>query len=273
MDSKMNKHGTPVSTFDHERLLLKSKRSQITIFIILAILLVVAIILIFMLYEGPLSGGGAKSSKEPAQYISQCVEGHVNDIAEILIENNGYSGEYFGIDYEYQDIPYLCYYSGNNDRCVPREPMLIEHLEKEIYDYVEPKIDECFEGMQEDLASQDIEFESDFELSVELISRRARIEIEREVNAEGAGEPRTFRSFSAVSLTPLYDLATIIKEIIAQEIEFCDSDYLNMMEANTWVDIEKDKTGNNNIIYTVIDLKTGDVWRFAIRGCILDVPN
>ena len=46
------------------RLFNNTKRSQITIFVIVAIVIVVAIILVFMLYRGPI-GPGPVTKEEP----------------------------------------------------------------------------------------------------------------------------------------------------------------------------------------------------------------
>lgn len=254
--------------------MLKNKRGQITIFVIISILLVVGIILLFFLYNNTINTPEAQASKNPEGFISQCVGDYANEAAEKIIENGGYlNDDFFGMEFEYKKIPYLCFTPENYERCVPARAMLTDSVKNDVYDYIEPKINACFEMMKKDLKEYDISFEKDFELSVELLPRKIRVDIERKTDTEKAGEPRIFTKFTSTTHAPLYDLAVVAQKIIEQEIKYCNSDYTEIMRENKWAKIEKVQTGNDNKIYTITDTKTGEIWRFAVRNCVLDTPS
>ena len=255
--------------------LMNNKRAQITIFVILAILIVAAIILMFTLYKGPISENLAKKGQEPNVQISQCVGKHVDEASDKLIENGGYIGGYLNMSFKYKDVPYLCYTKENYARCIIQKPVLIEHLEKEIYDYIEPKIENCFVLLKEDFENRgyEIQMQDEMSFSVKLISQKAKVNINRKLEATKSDESRKFESFTSTAQTPVYDFAIIVQNIIEQEANYGNSDYVQIMRTNTWADIEKFQTGDDNTIYTITDTKTKKSWRFAVRGNVLNTPS
>lgn len=132
----------------------KNKRGQISIFVILGILLISVILLLFFLYDRQISPI-IRESKEPKSFLSDCVNGYVEEAVTKIIENTGYVEmptlthrvefpEGYYRQEPIREVPFLCYTALNYYRCSPIENSLINHVEEEIYNYVEPKINTCF---------------------------------------------------------------------------------------------------------------------------------
>ncbi|MBS3091927.1 hypothetical protein J4466_00755 [Candidatus Pacearchaeota archaeon] len=265
-----------------------NKQAQVTIFIILAILLVAAIILLFTLYRGPIKTYQDKQSKEPNQNIPQCLTIGVEEAVEKLLDNAGYINsedirfsKQFGYnlgeenEIPYKNYTYLCYTPNNYARCIPQEPVIIEHLETEIQNYINEKIKDCFSKLKQELESEGykVTLNNEMNFSVNLVPGSARTAVNRKMTTEKSGQERKFTEFVSITESPLYDIAVATQKIIEQEAKFCNSDYLLIMRENPEIEINKFQTGDDNKIYTVKHINTGKLWIFAVRGCVLNTPS
>ncbi|MBI2628600.1 hypothetical protein HYW74_00775 [Candidatus Pacearchaeota archaeon] len=265
-----------------------NKQGQVTIFIMLAILIVVAIILLFTLYRGPIKTYIEKEVKEPNQNMEQCAGIGVEEAAEKLIDNTGYInledariskafGYHLGEKDEipYKNYTYLCYTPNNYARCIPQEPVIIEHLEDQIHSYIDKKVSDCFAKLKQELESQGykVTIENEMNFSVDLIPGAIKTIIKRKVTAEKAGQPRKFSEFISSVESPLYEMAVATQKIIEQEAKYCNSDYILIIRENPDIEIKKFQTGDDNKIYSVKHLNSGKLWRFAVRGCVLNTPS
>ncbi|MFA6023278.1 MAG: hypothetical protein WC781_04275 [Candidatus Pacearchaeota archaeon] len=270
----------------HHNTLLKSKRSQITIFIILAILIVVAIFLLFSLFQGQIKTYITKQSMEPNQKIEQCVNEIVKDASEKMIENAGYIkpqklSKQFGYRIgEADEIPlknytYLCYTPEFRVRCIAKEGITIEHAKQEIYNYAKPKIENCFTNMKKELESSgySVILGSNMSFSVELIPRAIRIEINRDLQFEKSGQSKKFTSYNVPTGSPLYDMLIVSQNIVEEEVMYCNSDYVSIMNQYKNFEINKFTTSDSVRIYTLKDLISEEIFRFAVRGCVKPTPN
>jgi len=256
--------------------MIRNKHGQITIFVILAILIVVAIVLIFTLYQNSLLSVTPSVSENPQRFFADCLNVNLQEIVDTLIGNGGYievGDPYF--DFEYEKVPYHCYTSEDRKQCEIQEPVLITHLEKEIHNALESRVENCFEQLESELEKKgyDVSLDREFDFQVELKPNKAEIIARRKLLFEKSEISRTIREFRVEVNSPLYDLAIIIQEITKQEAKYCNSDYPMIMRMRHWVKIAKFQTGDDNKVYTVTDDKTDKSMRFAVRGCVQPTPT
>ena len=262
-----------------------NNRGQITIFVIVAILLVSAIILIFILYQNQIEIT-ERSEKDSEGEFSDCINSYVSEAVESIFENAGFIEKpaltylvrnpknYYFQD-EVKEIPYLCYTGLNYARCNPINPLMINYLEDEIKQYIEPKVEICFESLKRELQDKayNIRLGNTESFDIEIKDGFIEINIIKKLTREKAGEEEIFEQFSSKFNTNLYKIAKVSEEIISQEIALCNSDYLSIMEGNNRINIKKFQTGDNVKIYTVKDMVTKKEWKFAIRNCVLSTPS
>lgn len=134
--------------------MVKKRRAQVTIFIILAILIVGAIIAYFILRPS----GTNQLSKEMQpvyDYYQSCLESQVEQGISLLGEQAGYiyvddlefvpgsSYKPFSsqLDFFGQPVPYWMYVSGNN--ILAKQKPTLKSMEKELETYVENNLDNC----------------------------------------------------------------------------------------------------------------------------------
>lgn len=263
-----------------------NRRGQITIFIIIAVLLVAAILLVFVLYNNRTSLTEGVTFRETASEYEDCINTYISEADALIFENSGFISmpglNYFVLNTagyyrqeELGEIPYLCYVGINYARCVPQAPLMIDHLEAEIKDYVEPFVQGCFnllEGNLED-NSYEVDSETSSNFVVEVRNGVILTSVDKVLTQRRAGEEERFESFSSRLSSPLYSIGKVVQEIVNQESSWCNSDYVEIMAGNPRIQISKFVDGNNIRIYTVLDTVTKKGWRFAIRGCKLSTPS
>ncbi len=253
-----------------------NKRGQITIFIIIAVLLVAAIILLFWFYNRDVTPVQPDAGENPQYNIEHCINSYVEKDVNKLIENSGYiKKSNLTKNFNGQDIPYLCFVPINYARCIVVEPVLIEHLEKEIYNDIKTKIAGCFNNLESEAekSGYSVNMESGINFSINLIPGDVQTIINKKITLSKAGEVKKFNEFEAKYHSNLYGMAIITQEITRQESSYCGSDYANIMRTNTWAEIDKFQTGDDNKIYTIKDTTTNDEIKFAVRGCVLNTPS
>jgi len=243
------------------------KRSQVTIFIILALIIVVAIALIFVVFRKPTIN--IPSSTDPAAYVENCIKEYAKEAIENLSKRGGDIKPEGSVKYKGEDIAYLCYNTNFYKPCVNQRPLLIEHIEKEITSYIEPKMRRCFSSLEQELKKKGYEIETgSMNIITELKVKKVVVTIDKEFSMTKE-ETRKFEQFSAQISHPIYELAEIAMEIANQEARYCYFENLGFMITYPRYDIRKFETGNSDIIYTIKDKPTGKEFTFAIRSCAM----
>ena len=67
-----------------------NKKAQISIFVIVAIAVVVGVLIFFILRSGVVPGIGKKQSEDPQAFLKDCVEDDLKKNAEIISLQGGY---------------------------------------------------------------------------------------------------------------------------------------------------------------------------------------
>ncbi len=245
--------------------LLKSKFSQVTIFIIIALIIITSIALVFVLFRK--SDVTVSPSTNPQEYIEKCIKDYTKEAIKILSEQGGDIKPEGSVMYQGKNITYLCYTANFYKPCVNQRPMLIEHIKKEITKYIEPKIENCFLSLRQELEKKNyiVNYKS-MNTKIELQTKKVIVTIERELTTEKNQETRKFKKFKTVVNSPIYDLAKIAMEIVNQEIEYCNFGTLGFMITYPQYDIRKFSIEEGSI-YTIREIVSGNKFTFAIRSC------
>ena len=163
------------------------KRGQITIFIIVAILLVVGIGLYFLLrgVVGPGLGGSVETN--PQRYIQLCAEEEARNSINKVLEQGGFLEPK---DYKlHKDIraTYLCKNIGLFGPCINQHPMLLNEITLELKNKIKPTVDQCFVNLQENFQElgYDVSIGQDKGMEVVLAPGSVYLEVDRSVSVAG----------------------------------------------------------------------------------------
>jgi len=246
---------------------LASKKGQVAIFIVVAIVLVATVLLIFLFWKEP--NIDRPSPLSPATYIDSCVKESAKKAIPILSENGGSIEPKSSISYSGQKFAYLCYNANYYDSCVNQQPMLIEHIEQSVTDYIEPEVKDCFSRLKAELEGKGYEVSiGQLKIETTLEPNRMVITSKRKMTISGEEETQNFDEFETRFTTPLYDLSEIATEIVNQEAAYCDFDTLSFMLMHPEYDVRKKVIEDSNL-YTLKILETGEEFKFAVRGCVM----
>ena len=262
------------------------KGGQITIFIIIGILLVSAIALVFVLYNGQLSSQISNTQRQAPQEYEDCINDYVAEASDLIFENGGFlemqelnylivnSAGYYD-QQEVKEIPFLCYTPLDYARCIPQRPLFINHLEKEIKEFIMDEVDSCFETVNEDLEanSYEVSFERTGEVEVEISDGVIKTRVSKVFTQKRSNQEQRFEEFTSRLSSSLYSMGRVAQEIVNQESLQCNSDYVDIMRANPTIKIKKFNADNDVSVYTIEDTIRKKEWKFAVRNCKQTTPS
>ncbi len=242
-----------------EKGMIKDKRGQVMIFVVIAILIVVGVLIWFFLIS-------------PNFFVSDSAglnfESCVNDVIEKNLEEIGKQGGYVNpesyILYGGEKIGYLCYTNLYYESCVVQKPFIKQHVEKQLETVSEEGIKRCYEDSVSELqsrgyevVSEDIEFDILIEPGFVKTNVKAPTSISKDVT-------QNFESFSIKMNSNMYEILMVASSILQYEIKYGDSDVTTLMKLYDSLRIYKLKQGDGTTIYRIEDNK--DKFYFASRS-------
>ena len=244
-----------------------NKNAQVTIFIILAMIIVVLLLLFFLLRKGP----EAKIIDEnnPQAYVESCVREGVEEALGILLPQGGDIVPKGHVLHKNIETTYLCYTNEYYKHCVNQRPLLPEHIEQEITEYIRPIVKECFDVLTYKLESRYVIESGETVIKTDIYPDQIVVDIEKDFDMIRDEEVRSFKKFRMNMVHPMYNFANIAMEIVNQEAKFCGFDVLGYMIIYPRYNIEKFETGDGDAIYSIRDNPTDEEFKFAIRNCVL----
>ncbi|MEK6936209.1 MAG: hypothetical protein AABW67_05455, partial [Nanoarchaeota archaeon] len=205
--------------------------------------------------------------QNPQAYIDSCVKENVEEALGILMPNGGDITPQGGFIYKNIERKYLCYTSVNYDTCVNQEPLLVEHIQDEITNYISPKVEACFQKLKSQLGkTYEIEM-SEMNITTKLQTKQVIVKINREFKMTKGESSKTISEFKSVIINPVYDLAKIAIEIASQESKYCNFEILGFMMTYPQYSVDKFKTHDSNSVYTIREILSNKNFIFAVRSC------
>ena len=241
------------------------KRGQVTIFIIVGIVIVVGIVgsIIFMgkfNVESPANLG-------PQTFVDKCVKDVVEESINKMLKNGGEILATRAIAYQGDEWNYLCYQADFYQGCYNIHPMLEMQIEKEIVTDTSIAVQDCFDTMREDFEKRGFDVSGGAtEYSINLLPGYVEINLAKKIDVSRDGSSQSFEDFGGRVLSPIYELVQIARDVVNSESQFCHFEYNGYMLLYPKYDIRRIDYSDSKI-YRLIDRKSGDEFRFAVRSC------
>jgi len=217
-----------------------NRRGQLTIFIIVAILIVVGIVATFWLMgRGDIE---APADLNPKQFVQKCVRDAVEDSVERMLENGGQRVPSQAISYQGHEWNYLCYQADFYQSCYNLHPMLEFLIENEIKEDTKGAVQECFDP------------------------GNVEINLEKKIDVVRGDSSQSFEDFDTKILSPIYELMRIAREVVNSESQFCHFEYNGYMLLYPDYEIRRIDYSDSKI-YRLIDRRTEAEFKFAVRSC------
>ena len=244
----------------------KNKKGQVTIFIIIAVIVVAIISLIFVFW--PKVKSQTSGVENPVAYIQACIYDDLqNSVEKVSLQGGNLEPEHY---YLYQDnkIEYLCYINTDFEACTVQQPLLKQHIESEIKIAIENKVQSCFSDLEASYKDRDYDTSlTPGTTEVEILPGKIAVTLNHEFTLT-KGETSKFVTFNVVVDKELYDLVKIATSIITWESSGQDVDTTVYMDYYPNIKPEKVVRGDGTHVYVLTNRDTEDKFYFATRGLV-----
>lgn len=243
------------------------KRGQVTIFIIIAIIVVGLGVLIYSFFPQIKTTLGL-GPKTPSEFIQTCIEDRIRETAETLsLKGGSINPEYYYL-YNGGEVEYLCYTNEYYIPCIVQQPLLKPHIENEIKKEIKTESQACFNSLEESYRRQGysvnlVRGDSD----VELLPKRIIVTFNNQLTLT-KGESERYEEFVVVLNNNLYELIGIANSIIDWESRYGDAETTVYMDYYRDLKVEKKKQSDGTTIYILTDRNTENKFQFASRSVV-----
>lgn len=244
----------------------RDNRGQVTVFVIIGIVLVVAIFAFFIFSKGGNVSIGQEFSVDT--YFDTCVRAAVREQAANVLDYGGFLETKDFVVYEGLPVAYLCKNVNDYHSCVVQYPRLIYQIERELENGTRAKIENCAVDLGKELNRRNFDASVEFESS-EVILKPDMIEVKTRMQVEASkGDLIESRDvFVSTLSSPVYNLAFFANEIVAQESKFCYFEYAGFGLLYPRFTVTVYRYSDYSKVYTIEDKQTGERMSFAVRGC------
>jgi len=248
---------------------IKSRKSQLTIFVIIGLIIVIAVASVIMLLREKETAKTISAEENIQAYIQSCVKTNLENIEKKLIDSNFYpklDSNY--LVYMNEKVPYLCRASQFYLPCVNQEPNLAGYLRKEIEKNL--GVEKCFSSLVNELRLRDyVVSEGSLKISTELANNKIIIILNKDISVKKNDETKTYNKFVSSIQSSLYNFAKTAEMIGNYESEFCEFNSQGWMAEYPDIAIKVFKTSDGSKVYTLTDDKTEKQIKFAVKSCVL----
>jgi hypothetical protein len=194
------------------------KRGQVTIFIVVGILIVVAIVLIFIFQsklETIISG-----SPNPTQFIQNCVKDDLELAFENIIASGGvyYSNSNPEQFYLINNTRYaiLCTTNASRTSCINQHPLLINEAQQTIRQEIISEVEGCFNQLRKKYPAAEISI-GELTFDVELKENLVSVSINRPLSINSGEDSNLIEDFSFYINSKIYNFLDIASVIVNTE--------------------------------------------------------
>ncbi len=243
----------------------EAKKGQVTIFIIIAIIIIIFAVLVYLFYPKITTTLGY-SSKTPSQEIQDCVEPTIEEAMEKLSSQGGSIYPEFYYEFNNEKIEYLCYTNEYYKTCVMQKPLLINSIQDEIKEQIRNVSNSCFDQLEKEYKGQGYEVNFvEGETSVEIVPENIVVTYNHTLTLTKT-DTQSYKNFKVTSSSNLYQILNVAISILGFEARYGDAEITDYMNYYHNLKVEKKKQSEGTKVYVITDRDSGDKFQFATRS-------
>ena len=244
----------------------RSKRGQLTIFVILAIAIIAILVIVFY--------PNIKKAFIPptiSELIPKdCVEKAVKDSLVPIMTHGGALNPQLYFNYNNISIGYLCYTSEWYKTCIMQKPFLKEDIERETLKNSSTKIKNCYDTMIENFKRNgyDVKLNGDEKIILSLEPKKVVVYSDMDLTLTKNDVKTTLNSNQLkININSnAYDLIMIASSILNFEARYGDSTPEDYMAFYPNLKVQKLKQSDGTKVYIINDRNTLETLNFATRS-------
>jgi len=240
----------------------RGKRGQLTIFIILAVIVVAAVL--FVVFYPQIKT--IVSPVTPSGYVEDCISKELDNAVVKVSETGGSINPENTMNYLGKPIEYLCYTAEYYKTCVMQQPLLKQHVEEEIANYIKPIAERCVNELVSNYEEKGYNVNlKKGNVSVEIIPHNVVVNVNSVLTLDKEST-QYFSGFKVAKNSEMYDLLMISQSILNWEARYGDSAPETFMLYYPDLKVEKLKQGDGSKIYIVANREAKESFIFATRS-------
>ena len=248
----------------------KNKRGQVTIFIIVAIVIVVIGVLVFLLWPR-ITSTSTFDVENPEIFMQDCVEGELRNLVYDLTRHGLALEPQNYAFYETEKIQYLCYTSEYNQPCIRSPPFVKDTLEEQVSLNIKSKVESCFDNLVEKYQSKAYAVElkrSLGQVETKVLPLEIKTSLLKYELTISKSSTERHKSFNIILNSNLYEVLNVASHILDDEANFGEADKIKYMLDNLGLEITGPEYTDGTKIYIIKDKKTKEVFQFASRSLV-----
>ncbi|MBU2496641.1 MAG: hypothetical protein KJ767_01100 [Nanoarchaeota archaeon] len=256
------------------------KRGQITIFIVIAILIIALVVVVFLVRNQliPLPQAGiASSSLQFENSIKECVRVNARNAITILsLAGGDTENELNSVTFKDDSYTYLCY-TGVPGVCVNQKEVIWHdetQLEEKLGSVIETRTPSCINKIITSAEKNGFAVTSSEEPNAEVEIKDGRVDVSyiQAIEFAKGDDKSSFEKFDVPINSNLWDFVEVTNNIVNEKAN-CDTEFSNVDKLSIAMTrgILVSEEGNARNIYfaRIYSLKKGqEEFRFATRSCV-----
>lgn len=254
----------------------RGKRGQVTIFIILAIVIVAGILVYFLVFSNTISTSSMINSN-PTKYIQDCATKN----AKMALDNiASHGGVYYNplSDWQFMDfnntkLLMACNTSLSKQNCVNNHPLIRIEAQNKIKELVLPELNSCFGQLSDTLGDKVLSMGA-LSFDVQIIQGKILLNIERPISIFSGEESSKISNFNTQISSNIYDFFEVQNYIINQEVSCdctnsnCNADLGKTNINYPQLETIRFMTENHEKIYVITSDLNKNSFTFGVRNCL-----
>lgn len=246
-----------------------AKKGQVTLFVIIALLIVALGVVIYLFYPQISSGLGA-IRQDPNSFIQNCVQDDIKSaVKNISLQGGNLNPKFYVLNND-ERISYLCYTENYYQTCIVQQPLLVQHIESEIKNGIQNKVKACFDELKTTFEQRGYTVSMrPGDIGVEIVPNKITSTFNYSVTLTRT-QTQKYNSFNVVLNNNLYELLNIANSIIDWESKYGDAETTVYMDVYHDLKVEKVSPASEfgSRIYILTNRDTGDEFQFASRSVV-----
>jgi uncharacterized protein (DUF1330 family) len=244
----------------------RKKKGQVTLFVIIAIILVIIGVLIFLFYP-KLKITSKFNEENPNLYIQNCMEDYLKTTVNTIAVNGGYLNPIFYYLHQDEKFAYLCYTNKYVKMCSVQEPFLREHFEFEIMNATNAKAQECFSSLKAKYLQKGYNVDLiEGKITAEILPEKILLKFPKYELTTSKEATKKYNSFMAILDNNLYLLLSIASNVVNWESNFGQSDVAYYSLVYPELRTQRLNQDDGTTLYILENKKTGEKFQFASRS-------
>ncbi len=250
-----------------KELFLQDKKGQLTVFVVIALVVVAIGILIYLFYPQISSTLGG-STQDPNAFIQNCIEDEIQSTIDLVSLQGGNLEPILYVLNNDEQISYLCYTSNYYKTCVVQQPLLKEHIELEIASGIESSARNCFNELKSSFEGRGYTVSlTEGATSISILPGKVETTFNYSVTLSRT-ETQKYDSFAVTTNSNLYQFTSIANNIIDWEATYGNAETTAYMDLNHDLKVEKlsPQSEYGAKIYVLTNRNSLDKFQFASRS-------